>query len=182
MKIYTKGGDKGQTSLLSGTRLAKYNLRIEAYGTVDELNAFTGYLRDLLVLDDVRETLFLIQNKLFNVGSLLAAEGKEKEYKLNEISEADILKLEQEMDRMDLELPELRNFILPGGHPAVSAAHICRTVCRRAERLAVELAVEHNVNEFIIKYLNRLSDYFFMLSRYISKKLNVNEISWNSGL
>lgn len=181
MKIYTKTGDAGTTSLLGGQRVAKHELRIEAYGSVDELNAHLGLLRDECSnFQDVQDLLISVQNHLFAMGSHLATEGEVK-FELPGLSLEWIKDLEKAMDAMDAELPPLRNFILPGGHPAVSQAHICRTVCRRAERRTTALATEAQLPEEILPFLNRLSDYLFVLSRYLSKSFNAPEIPWNSG-
>lgn len=177
MKIYTKTGDKGSTSLLNGKRVAKYHPRLHAYGTVDELNSWMGMVRDYAVGDLVEE-IVAIQETLFSIGSHLAVEG-EASFKLPEIPANSIEKLEKAMDKMDASLPELRSFVLPGGHPAVSHCHVARTVCRRAERHIVELSEEHKVDEFIIKYVNRLSDFLFMLSRKFAQDFNTQEIAWN---
>ena len=178
MKIYTKKGDAGTTGILGGTRLPKHHLRIESYGTIDELNAFLGALRDQLEGDDHRRNLKKIQDELFTIGSQLASAPEKNKMVLPMINENDIHFLEQEMDRMDKGLPEMRSFVLPGGHPVVSSAHICRCVCRRAERLCVALSEVEEVNPLILPYLNRLSDYFFVLSRQLTQELGVQEIPW----
>jgi cob(I)alamin adenosyltransferase len=182
MKIYTKTGDKGMTGLLGGTRVPKHHIRIESYGTIDELNAFIGQLRDhhLDTLSD--QMLELIQNKLFIIGSGLASDPAVSKVKIPVILENDVLRLETEMDRMNEELPEMRHFILPGGHPAVSACHIVRCVCRRAERNIVHLSELEWVDPFIIQYMNRLSDYLFVLARMIGKQKGSDEIIWKSGI
>ena len=178
MKIYTKTGDKGSTSLLGGTRVSKSNIRIEAYGTIDELNSFIGLLRDFSSENENRKNLLIsIQEKLFTIGSTLAT-APGKKFNTPNLQEADILLLENEMDKMDKELPTLKNFVLPGGHQYVSFCHIARTVCRRAERKCIELALNEEVNEAIVKYLNRLSDFLFVLSRKLSLELNAEEIAW----
>jgi len=179
VKIYTKKGDKGQTSLLGGTRVSKTHLRIESYGTLDELNSHVGMLRDL---SDLRtDELIWVQNQLFSMGSVLAMEKENSNWNLPEIKDEDIAQLEQWMDQMDQELEPMKNFVIPGGHPAVSEAHICRTVCRRAERLVLALAQETDLNEQNLAFLNRLSDYFFVYARWLTKGYGVNEIPWNSG-
>ncbi|MEQ9426226.1 MAG: cob(I)yrinic acid a,c-diamide adenosyltransferase [Cyclobacteriaceae bacterium] len=178
MKIYTKTGDKGTTALLGGTRVNKSNIRIEAYGTVDELNSYIGLLRDQEVNKPRAAFLIQIQERLFTLGSSLAADPSKKNIIKPDLSEAAIVLLEKEMDRMDSQLPELKNFILPGGHQSVSVCHITRCVCRRAERLVVELAENQKVEELVIKYLNRLSDYLFTLSREMSQSLNAEEVPW----
>jgi cob(I)alamin adenosyltransferase len=176
-KIYTKTGDQGETSLFGGKRLPKHHLRIEAYGTVDELNANLGLLRDYIETDPLRSELKGIQDILFTIGSMLATD-PEKDLVIEGIREEDVLQLEQAMDRMEEELEPLRNFILPGGHTTISQAHIARCVCRRAERLVVALAEHEPVAEVLLKYLNRLSDYFFMLARFLAKQLGVAEVTW----
>ncbi len=176
-RIYTKTGDAGETSLFGGRRVSKADLRVEAYGTVDELNAFAGALRDQLSDPHQRAVLFEIQNRLFSIGSSLASD-PDRPLPPADLTEADVLFLESQMDAMDAELPELRNFILPGGHPSVSAAHICRTVCRRAERLVVALRATQPVDALLLQYLNRLSDFFFVLSRKIGLDVHANEVIW----
>lgn len=178
MKIYTKTGDKGQTSLLGGKRLPKNDIRIEAYGSVDELNSFIGVLRDSYIENSQNKLLIEIQDRLFTIGSTLAAAGDTTKFKIPHINENDILILENAIDEMNNELEPMRSFILPGGCLSASHAHVCRTVCRRAERRCVELANSEEVSEIIIKYLNRLSDYFFVLSRFISKKLGSVDTPW----
>lgn len=177
MKIYTKTGDDGTTALFGGQRIPKFSLRIESYGTVDELNACLGMLIQEVEDTSLHPFLRTIQSRLFDVGAHLAAVPN-KTLKLPIIGDNLIEDLENEMDRMDQELPELRHFILPGSGEANARAHICRTVCRRAERLVVLLNREEGVEDVLIRYLNRLSDYFFMLSRYISFQRNEDEIKW----
>ena len=178
MKIYTKTGDKGTTALLGGARVPKSALRIEAYGTIDELNAYLGLLRDQAVNEERVDLLYDIQNKLFSIGSLLAAQpGKKLDY-LPEIKESDAVSLESAIDEMNTVLPEMKNFILPGGHQAVSFCHVARCVCRRAERKVVALADQEEVTSGIIVYLNRLSDYLFVLSRAMTQELGAEEIIW----
>lgn len=176
-KIYTKTGDKGETGIFGGKRLPKDDIRIEAYGTVDELNAHLGLVRDQSTDTTIRETLKAIQDRLFAIGAYLASDPA-KELPPPDIQETDISFLENEMDRMDKSLTELRNFILPGGHPIVSQTHITRCVCRRAERRVVTLANAELVNDIVIRYLNRLSDYCFILGRYQAKALNAQEVVW----
>jgi cob(I)alamin adenosyltransferase len=178
-KIYTKTGDAGQTSLFGGRRLHKHHLRIESYGTVDELNAYVGLLRDNVENEEVRAILKLIQDRLFTIGANLASD-PEQDLPAPDLKNEDIQLLENEMDRMDESLPALKNFILPGGHTTVSFCHIARTVCRRAERLIVALAQEEPVAEVVLKYMNRLSDYLFILARKLSQDLGVEEIVWNA--
>ncbi len=178
MKIYTKTGDTGQTSLWGGTRVAKSDDRIEAYGTVDELNSHIGLLRDQAVNAPHRDVLKEIQDRLFTIGSWLAASPEKTNLHAPDLLETDVLLLETEMDCMNETLPELRAFILPGGHQAVSFAHVARTVCRRAERQVIRLSHHEAINGLIIKYLNRLSDYLFILARTMSHELGAEEIEW----
>jgi len=178
MKIYTKKGDSGKTSLIGGTRVPKHHLRIESYGTVDELNSYIGLIRDQDISAQDIEALLEIQDRLFTIGSHLATDPGKSKMVLPELLEADITFLENEIDRMDDLLEEMRSFVLPGGHTAVSYSHIARCVCRRAERIAVQLAEESEVDEKIISYLNRLSDYLFTLSRKLTKDLKAKEIAW----
>jgi cob(I)alamin adenosyltransferase len=179
-KIYTKTGDAGKTSLIGGTKVPKSHIRIQAYGTIDELNAFTGLLNDQISDTHSREMLLEIQDRLFTIGSSLACDpDKEIAMKIPDLKESDILLLETEIDQMNAKLPEMKSFILPGGHESVSAAHICRTICRRAERLIVELDEKERLDQpLIIKYLNRLSDYFFVLARWLGHLLGAEEIRW----
>lgn len=178
MKIYTKTGDTGQTALFGGKRLPKDDLRIEAYGTVDELNSHVGLLRDSGLSSTAQSTLLEIQDRLFTIGSLLASDPEKDNLQVPQISDEDVQRLESEMDEMNEDLPEMRSFLLPGGHPAVSQCHIVRCVCRRAERRAVSLAAVSPVKPIIIQYLNRLSDYFFVLSRSIAVQKNAVESPW----
>lgn len=177
MKIYTKTGDQGTTGLYGGRRLPKNHLRIESYGTVDELNAFVGLLRDSLTQEELRDELYIMQNILFNVGSNLASDPS-KDLPLPEIKAAYATSLEEAMDRMNESLAPLKNFILPGGHPNVSYCHLARCVCRRAERLIVALSQEEKLDQNILIYFNRLSDYFFVLGRYVAKELGIEENIW----
>ena len=178
MKIYTKTGDKGETSLLGGTRVSKAHERIESYGTIDELNSFIGLLRDQEVNSKRKDLLKEIQDILFTIGSSLAADPEKSNIKKPDIREGDIKVLEEEIDRMEQRLPELRAFILPGGHTAVSFCHLARTVCRRAERKVIALREHSKVEDLIVIYLNRLSDYLFVLGRIMAKELNAEEITW----
>lgn len=178
MKIYTKTGDQGTTALFGGQRLPKSDLRIEAYGTIDELNSHVGLLRDQAVNVIRRETLIEIQDRLFTIGSILATEPGNTKVKVPSLHESDVIFLEKEIDQMDAQLPPMKHFVLPGGHPAVSVGHIVRTVCRRAERLVIELNAQNPVDGLIIKYLNRLSDYFFMLCRMMAHELKIEETPW----
>lgn len=178
MKVYTKTGDKGTTMLLGGVRVPKNNIRIEAYGTVDELNSYIGLIRDLAKDKSQIELLTEIQDRLFSLGSILAtAVGKDK-VKTPDLLDSDITALELAMDQMNEDLPEMKNFVLPGGHPNVAHCHIARCVCRRAERTIMSLLEEEPVPEIIIKYVNRLSDYLFVLSRHWTKSLDAQEIPW----
>jgi len=179
-KIYTKTGDKGTTSLIGGTKVPKSHLRIEAYGTVDELNSYIGLCRDLLQDEQSRQMLQEAQDRLFTIGAALACDPvKEPKMRIPDLKESDISLLETEMDRMDTFIPPMKSFILPGGHPALSQLHIARCVCRRAERCCVRLEMESlEVEGLILKYLNRLSDYLFVLSRYTGHLLQVAEIPW----
>jgi cob(I)alamin adenosyltransferase len=182
LKIYTKTGDKGSTSLIGGTRVPKSHLRIEAYGTVDELNAFIGLCRDLLTGEPAKDLLGEIQDRLFTIGSSLACDPvREPKMKLPDLNEEDVTRLEKEIDSMNDSLPPMKNFIIPGGHPAISNLHIARCVCRRAERCCVRLEQEgEEIPALIIKYLNRLSDYLFVLSRFVAQQLKVDEIPWKA--
>ncbi len=176
-KIYTKTGDAGETALFGGKRLPKSHLRIEAYGTVDELNSFLGLVRDSTQDVQVRYNLSVIQNKLFSLGASLATDPA-KNLKTPSVEPADIQFLENEIDEMEMELPPLKNFILPGGHVTVSYCHVARCVCRRAERLVVALNLEEPVEPIVIQYLNRLSDYLFVLARKLGKDLFAPEVIW----
>jgi cob(I)alamin adenosyltransferase len=180
LKIYTKTGDKGTTSLIGGTKVPKSHLRIEAYGTVDELNSYIGLCKDLISDEQNRVILQEIQDRLFTVGSSLACDPeKEPKMKIPDLKENDIALLEKEIDRMSEILPPMKSFILPGGHPTVSHIHIARCICRRAERCCVRLeSVKEEIGQIIIKYLNRLSDYLFVLARFTSHQLKSDEIPW----
>ncbi len=180
IKIYTKTGDAGKTSLIGGTKVPKSHIRIETYGTVDELNSYIGWVNDLFSIPEYNADLKEIQDRLFTIGSSLATDpDKEPKMKLPDLNEADIARLEAGIDKMSAELPVMKSFILPGGHPAVSAAHITRCVCRRAERLCVAMQYEELfVDALVLKYLNRLSDYMFMLARYLGQHFNAQEIAW----
>jgi cob(I)alamin adenosyltransferase len=178
MKIYTKTGDEGTTSLFGGRRVSKADLRIDTYGTVDELNSFMGLVRDQEVNKGRSEKLLRIQNTLFVMGSILATEPGNTKVKIPVLQEGDVLFLEEEIDAMETELTPLRFFILPGGHASVSICHVARTVCRRAERLVTALHEQEKSFGMVIKYLNRLSDYLFVLSRTMAKELGVEEVAW----
>jgi cob(I)alamin adenosyltransferase len=179
MKIYTKTGDKGQTSLIGGKKVSKAHLKIESYGTVDELNSFIGLVRSRFIDDEKEsERLVRVQNILFNIGAMLATEeGKENSY-VPKLDETDIVFLENGIDRMDAILEPLQNFILPAGSDLIAYCHVCRTVCRRAERLVVALGETESLDIFIQKYLNRLSDYFFVLARYCASKQGIADVIW----
>ena len=178
MKIYTKTGDAGTTSLFGGQRVLKSHIRIDAYGTVDELNAYIGLLRDQPVNQSSESILVNIQHRLFTIGAILATEPGNKQVKVPQLNEEDILVLEQEIDAIDSTLPPIRNFVLPGGHNSVSFGHVARTVCRRAERSVIALNEQEKVDDLVIKYLNRLSDYLFMLCRKMASDLGVTETPW----
>ncbi len=183
MKIYTRTGDKGKTGLLGGDRVSKDDPRLEAYGTVDELNSHLGMLRDLAAPHH-GELITKAQNTLFAIGSRLASSSEEEavKYQVPEVGDADIAALEHAMDVMDADLEPMRNFILPGGHPAISQAHICRTVCRRAERRVVRLAARAPTPEAMVRYLNRLSDLLFVLARHLARLHGVEESPWKPGV
>jgi cob(I)alamin adenosyltransferase len=179
MKIYTKKGDKGKTSLIGGTEVPKSHLRIECYGTVDELNSCLGVLQTMKIRDKkARLMLTQIQERLFVLGSILAADPKASKMKLPALASEDVLLLEKEIDRMSAKLPELKSFILPGGSPAAAWCHVARCVCRRAERLVVALSVKDKVDGLIIVHLNRLSDYLYVLARKINHDDRGPEILW----
>jgi cob(I)alamin adenosyltransferase len=178
MKIYTKTGDKGFTSLIGGTRVAKYHLRIESYGTVDELNSYIGLIGDQDITIHHKEVLKQIQDRLFTIGSSLAADPERSKMVIPDLHMEDIELLEREMDAMNEQLPELRHFILPGGNNTISFCHIARCICRRAERITVHLANESSVDEKVNIYLNRLSDYLFTLARKIGNERDVPENQW----
>ncbi len=180
IRIYTRTGDKGTTSLIGGTKVPKSHLRIEAYGTVDELNSHIGLCRDMIGDEKVRAVLLEVQDRLFTIGSSLACDPeREPSMRLPDLREEDVRGLEQEIDRMSESIPPMRTFILPGGHPIASHLHIARCVCRRAERCCVRLELESlEVEGILLKYLNRLSDHLFVLSRYMTHLLGVEEIPW----
>lgn len=185
MKIYTKTGDKGTTALFGGTRVPKHHIRIESYGTVDELNSFIGLVRDQEIDARSKEILTHIQERLFTLGAILATPPEKEKLKsgkerlnIPRIDEEDIQLLETEMDTMNDNLPPMTHFVLPGGHPTVSHCHVARCVCRRAERLATLLNEQEPIDPLVIKYLNRLSDYLFVMARKLTKDLQVEEIKW----
>lgn len=180
-KIYTKTGDNGYTSLIGGTKVSKADLRIEAYGTIDELNSYVGLCIDFLTDNDTKAALQEVQDRLFTIGAALAC-GPEKETKMAipDLHESDCEFLEKEIDKMDAVLPAMKSFLLPGGNVAVSHLHVARCICRRAERCCIRLQQNENVEPMIIKYLNRLSDYLFVLARYVAHQLNVPEKPWRA--
>lgn len=185
MKVYTKTGDTGTTALFGGTRVPKDHARIESYGTVDELNSYIGLIRDQEINQHFKDILIEIQDRLFTVGAILATPPEKEVLKNGQkrlqnlgIIESDIELLEKEIDIMEDSLPQMTHFVLPGGHTTVSYCHIARCVCRRAERLAVHLSHNEPVADIAIKYLNRLSDYLFVLARKLSKELNADEVKW----
>ena len=185
MKIYTKTGDKGNTALIGGTRVPKYHLRIETYGTIDELNSHLGLLRDQVIDLHYKDILEIIQNNLFTMGAALATDpekvilknGKNR-LNISKVSSKDVQLLEKEIDNMNSELPEMTHFVLPGGHQTVSFCHIARCVCRRSERLATALNEANPLESEILVYLNRLSDYLFVLARKLSQELSAKEVKW----
>jgi cob(I)alamin adenosyltransferase len=185
MKVYTKTGDNGTTALFGGTRVPKHHIRIESYGTVDELNSHIGLIRDQEINSHYKDVLIEVQDRLFTVGAILATPPEKETLKNGEkrlqnlgILEADIDYLEKEIDAMEDSLPQMTHFVLPGGHTTVSYCHIARCVCRRAERLAVHLNDIEPTDELVIKYLNRLSDYLFVLARKLSFDLKAEEVQW----
>lgn len=185
MKVYTKTGDKGTTALFGGTRVPKHHIRIDSYGTVDELNSYIGLIRDQDIDPRSKEILIHIQDRLFTVGAVLATDpekmvlknGKDR-LNIPRVDEEDVILLETEMDKMNNDLPPMTHFVLPGGHTTVSYCHIARCVCRRAERLATALYESQPFDEHTLKYLNRLSDYLFVLARKLSNDLQADEIKW----
>lgn len=181
-KIYTKTGDLGKTSLIGGTKVLKSNIRIESYGTIDELNSYIGLVNDLFQDAETNKTLREIQDRLFTIGSSLACDpDKDTGMKIPDLHAGDIEYLENEIDRMDATLPQMKSFILPGGHPTVAQFHIARCVCRRAERICVHMKeIDLFIDPLVIQYINRLSDYLFMTARYSAMKLGVEEIPWKA--
>lgn len=179
-KIYTRTGDRGQTSLVGGVKVDKWDVRLEAYGTVDELNSFIGWLIQLPGVEEESELLRFVQNKLFVVGSYLATDVAFTELReVSKLNPEDVSRIEQRIDELDAQLPPLTDFVLPGGSEAATAAHICRTVCRRAERHICELASQHPVDDDIIRFINRLSDYLFVFARFSNYMKNGREIYWD---
>ena len=178
MKVYTKKGDTGKTQLLGGSIVSKNHIRLECYGSIDELNAFIGNIYDQQLSKSHKSILLAIQNQLFNLGSIISFDGEKQKITLPNISVSNIKVLEAEIDKMDAYLPKLKSFILPSGHPSASKCHIARTVCRRAERNLVALSQEEEIDNLHMQYLNRLSDYLFVLARAILKDKNAQEIQW----
>ena len=182
MKIYTKKGDRGKTQLLGGSMVKKNHIKLECYGSIDELNSFVGNIYDQEIKISHKKVLFKIQNQLFNLGSIISFDGKKNTLKLPNVTTSNITMLEEEIDRIEEELPMLKNFILPSGHHISSKCHIARTVCRRAERNLVALSQKEKIDNLHIQYLNRLSDYLFVLARIILKDTNSKEIEWQKDL
>lgn len=181
-KLYTKTGDKGQTSLLGGKKVPKSDVRIDAYGNVDELNSFLGLLKDQREVEArIKNQFYWIQEHLFSIGSVLATESDFKGFELPKVTDVEVKQLEVWIDKASGELPELKNFILQGGHQVVSLCHVCRTVCRRAERSIIALSQTDEIEPEIIIFINRLSDYFFVMSRKLAQILNVPETPWSPG-
>lgn len=178
MKIYTKKGDTGTTGLIGGTRILKSSLRIEAYGTIDELNSFIGVVRDQQIDDVYQKQLIEIQDRLFTIGSSLASDPEKSNMKIPDLLTSDVEALEKWMDEMESQLPEMKHFILPGGHPTVSFCHVTRCICRRAERIIVDLDQHEFVADLVIVYVNRLSDYLFVLGRKLGQDLGAAEQPW----
>ena len=180
MKIYTKKGDSGHTSLIDGQIVNKHNLSVDAYGTVDELNSFLGLLKDYIKDETIKDILNNIQPKLFSIGSILASGKNQDILEKVKIEKKDVKYIEFHIDSMNNELPELKNFIIPGGHKISSYSHVCRSICRRAERRISELNNEQSVDPNILSYINRLSDFFFVLSRYLMYSDKIEETRWES--
>jgi len=178
MKIYTKKGDKGETGLIGGTRVPKCSLRIESYGTVDELNSYIGLIRDQDISAEYKTQLIEIQDRLFTIGSSLASDPEKSSMKIPDLLESDCLALETWMDTMEEKLPEMKHFVLPGGHTTVSYCHIARCVCRRGERIIVDLDEHEFVAPIVLQYMNRLSDYLFVLGRKLTLDLGALEQPW----
>jgi cob(I)alamin adenosyltransferase len=179
MKIYTKKGDAGETSLIGGTRVPKCSMRIESYGTVDELNSHLGLIRDQEINEEYKRQILEIQDRLFTIGSSLASDPGKSKMKIPGLFDQDVENLEHWMDEMDAVLPEMKSFVLPGGHPTVSICHIARCVCRRAERIIFDLLQHEYVDEIVPRYINRLSDYLFVLSRKLTYDLGAEESPWH---
>lgn len=179
MKIYTKSGDQGLTSLIGGTRVPKHDLRIESYGTVDELNSYIGMIRDFEIDQIHKDILGEVQDRLFTIGASLASDPEKSRMKIPDLHMSDIVLLEKQIDQMNEVLPELKHFVLPGGSQVISFCHIARCVCRRAERIVVHLKSESFVEEKVVIYLNRLSDYLFVLARKLCFDMDIPENQWN---
>jgi len=177
-KVYTKTGDKGSTALFGGARVPKNHIRIESYGTVDELNSYIGLIRDYLADKKLRDVLKEIQDRLFTLGAILATDPSKDNLKTPDLHDTDVTYLESEIDSMEEKLPALKHFVLPGGHPTVSFCHIARCVCRRAERMTVALHENEPILPVVMQYLNRLSDYLFVLGRYVGLLLEAEEVPW----
>lgn len=177
-KIYTKTGDTGETSLIGGVRVSKSHIRIESYGTVDELNSYLGLIKDQIETKELSEIIYEVQDRLFTIGSVLASDPEKSNMKIPDLHQKDVIFLENAIDKMNEVLPELKSFVLPGGNTLASHCHVARCICRRAERLVVLLAQNAPVPELIISYLNRLSDYLFVLARYIVFKNKGIEVPW----
>ncbi len=177
-KIYTKQGDKGQTSLIGGTRVPKYDDRVEAYGTIDELKSYIGIIRDLSEDQQIKELLLVVQERLFTAESRVAVDSGEALKKMPELFEKDIKLLEDKIDEMNESLPDLSSFILPSGHILASHAHVARTICRRAERITLKAFPEGNVDPLVLKYLNRMSDFLFVLARKFANELGSGDVKW----
>jgi len=177
-KVYTRTGDKGSTALFGGARVPKNHIRIESYGTVDELNSYIGLIRDYLEDKHLREVLKEIQDRLFTLGAILATDPSKQNMKRPDLFDSDVTFLETEIDTMQAQLETLKHFVLPGGHPTVSFCHIARCVCRRAERLTVALSEHEDILPVVLQYLNRLSDYLFVLGRMVTKLTNAEEVCW----
>lgn len=184
LKIYTKTGDDGTTSLIGGTKVLKSNIRIDAYGTIDELNSYIGLLGDHCKINEISNILAEVQDRLFTIGSSLACDpDKETKMKIPDLLDEDVLNLEGAIDQMNTVLPDMKFFIMPAGNIVVSTAHITRCICRRAERCCVQMQAEHLfIDPLVIKYLNRLSDYLFILARFIGNKMAIPEIAWRPRL
>lgn len=178
-QVYTRTGDKGLTTIIGGSRVPKYTLRLEAYGTVDELSSFIGNLvADDSVIDEQRYDLLKVQNMLFNIGGYLATPPEIRKPEVAGLTQENIEEMERWIDAMDSQLPQLHNFIIPGGCKASAKANMARTVCRRAERRVLQLAAEEEINTLVLAYINRLSDYLFVIGRYLNKFADYEEIVW----
>ena len=178
-KIYSKTGDTGRTSMIGGVHIEKSDLRLDVYGTLDELNSFIGLVCDFAIEPEMKKTLFAIQAHIFSAESILAAGNAEALATLPGVNDQDVEMLEYEIDRMNEHLPVQQHFIIPGGHPVVSYCHIARTVCRRAERTIAKLELKETKQMMVLKYINRLSDYFFVLARFVCRELGLEENTWN---